>query len=98
MKSEYRSLDRYQAEIEPIRDCNGDGSYLLAPCRLFGVLHHLNFVRVRAEDGVWVADSASEVNRAYVEDVYRLYDNPLVPVGVPGYTGQYLAFLHPYSR
>jgi hypothetical protein len=80
--------------IGDIRDTRGDGCNLLASAYLFGTVHHIGFIRVHDDkEGIQVA--FTEEDDGIFEDIARLYDFRFETVNIPGYEGEFVAYLHP---
>lgn len=70
---------------------------ILGVTYIFGVLHHVELIQVRVEDGLQVA-----VNEDMKESLDRWLtatdpDGHCYTVMVPGHEGEWLAFIHPGS-
>lgn len=83
-------------EYGELRDVRGHGSYLLTVVEVFGVDHHLYFIRVVRDDCGELA-AWREGDQLDLDDVHALYDYPLATVRVPGYEGDFVACMHPYE-
>jgi hypothetical protein len=79
-----------------IRDTRGDGCNLLAQADLFGVSHHLIFIKVEVDDDGIQGPAAAEDGEVFA-DFGALYDFAYETVNVPGFDGDYVAVMHPYG-
>jgi hypothetical protein len=84
-------------ELKGVRDCEGDGSQLLATVELFGVDHHLMLIHV-VQNKHRELVATTEDTQAILGDINGLFDFPFIPVRVPGFGNRkYVACMHPYG-
>jgi hypothetical protein len=85
-------------QLGPFRDVTydfADEHTVFATIDFFGRPHHAMFVRVRQAKTGELVGTKDPHDR--VEDIYRLYDVPLVPVSIPGFPGKWLIVVHPWG-
>jgi len=74
-----------------------DGTRLLVGVEIFGTIHHLSFIRVIVDDE-GVQRGATYENETDLIALGGLYEvSSYQTVNVPGFDGNYVAYLHPYG-
>jgi hypothetical protein len=84
-----------EREPEDVSDAR-DGSCLLATIRIGAARHHLTLLRVvDGEDGLQGPEN--EEYRDEYEKAQGLFDGKYETCEVPGFRGQYIAYMTPFS-
>jgi hypothetical protein len=72
------------------------GDRLLATVEICGANHHLDLIRVvEDEEGVQVPEN--DAYKDAYDDYQACYDGIYETFEIPGFSGQYVAFMHPYE-
>jgi hypothetical protein len=83
-------------QLEPTT-VRADG-YALGQVLIQGVMHHMQFIRVRTKRGEQVCAGKSVESQANFNAAKRLYDYGFATVKLPGQAGAWICVLHPRSK
>jgi hypothetical protein len=84
-----------QLVLKNVTDLRPEAAYPKAVTEVFGVYHHVYFIKVTNEDGMQEAVNDSH---GYYQDMQCLNAGTLCTVEVPGYPGRYVMVLFPLAE